>query len=541
MTKSDSFPDARRAVTTLLLALSLGSSASLGPSAEPPDGPIVIFLVDTLRADRVSAYGSPRMTTPAAEALAREGVVFDNAYALSSWTRASVATLLTSRLPAPAGVFGRNGALDRNVPYLPELLRERGWKTAAFVGNGNVFDARTGFRRGFDSFTAVNGPLGRPFPVAREVVSPAIEFLRQQSSPKFFLYVHVVDPHADYFTEAPYREMFGGPHSGSADDRKSLLLAYDRAIRQADDQFPRIAASLAEKGWWRDATIFYTSDHGEEFQEHGGRAHGYTLFEEQLRIPLIVKYPEGWETPGRRRDFVTLADLTPTIADLCAMPRRDHWIGASIRLPHPEQALYFTEDLDHARLYAIRQGSNKVIVQLYPEIRVTAFDLATDPGEISGRDLTDVELPADLHSIAAVLDRWRARDLTSQPGVHFSRPPADAATIEIEARLDENPRPFLTPRDVLAFGPGVRNGRLFVRRNVKEREAFELILAANDKGAPPPWRVTLSGGSDAGAGTTTRVSATVVKQPVLSGSPSEEVQRNLRSLGYLSGPRSRPR
>jgi arylsulfatase A-like enzyme len=383
----------------------------------------------------------------------------------------------------------------------------------------------------------VTGPGNRPFPVAREVVEPALDFLRRQSSRRFFLYVHVVDPHADYFTESPYHEMFGGAPAGpSSADREELLLAYDRAIRQADDQFARIATVLKEKGWWRGATVIYTSDHGEEFGEHGSRAHGYTLFEEQLRIPLIVKYPGGWEAPRRRHDLVTLADVMPTLADLCALSQKDGWIGATLRTPLADHALYFTEDLDHARLYAIRQGSQKVIVQLYPDLRMTLFDLAKDPGESSGRVLEGAELPGELRSLAAVLERWRARDLRSQPGVHLEKAATGLVAIDLEANLSGNARPFLTPRDLLSLAPGVRNGRLVLKRELRDGEPFDLVLAANDQGVAPPYRLSVSRAGHTASKGDAPVQATTVTRPVLAGPASDDVLRNLRSLGYLAGP-----
>ena len=224
----------------------------------------MVYLVDTLRPDRMSVYGASRETTPAAAELAREGMLFRNAFALSSWTRPSVATLLTSLLPSESSAWNRFGRLDERVPYLPELLQKAGWKTAAFVGNGNVFDERLGFRRGFDTFQAVSGDneniripiLGwadASKPRAEMVVDPALEFIRRQTSPRFFLYVHVIDPHLPYLLDPGHADLFSSTSSSASGDdlREELLLNYDRSIRQADDQFARIAAALKGRSWWK--------------------------------------------------------------------------------------------------------------------------------------------------------------------------------------------------------------------------------------------------------------------------------------------------
>src|SRR5262249_4700723 len=151
-------------------------------------------------------------------------------------------------------------------------------------------------------------------PSARSVVHRAIDFIERQKSPRFFLFVHVIDPHQPISLESPYDTLFSDGKTASTRDR--LLLDYDRSIRQADDQFQRLVEALKRKGWWDGAAVIYTSDHGEEFFEHGRQGHGTTLFEEQLRVPLILKYPMRYRAGTRRQERVTLGDLLPTIADI---------------------------------------------------------------------------------------------------------------------------------------------------------------------------------------------------------------------------------
>lgn len=510
--------------------------------AAGPEGPVVIYLIDTLRADRVSVYGAPRPTTPAAEQLAMEGSVFENAYSVSSWTRPSVATLMTSLLPAEAGTLGRYGKLDPGLPYLPQMFQHRGWKTAAFVSNGNIFDARTGFSRGFDLFTTVTTNVKREVlsTTAREVVDPVIEFLQRQASPRFFLYIHVIDPHAPYYSEPSYKELFpGGENADKMSERERALLVYDRAVRQADDQFGRIADLLRAKGFWRGATVIYTSDHGEEFLEHGGRAHGYTLFEEQIRIPLIIKYPTAQKKPSRRREVVTLADLTPTLAEMFGLERSARWIGTDLRNPPRERPLYFTEDLDSARLFALRKGSRKLVVQLYPTFEMHIYDLARDPGETSGKTLDCApSSDPDVRALRVLGDEGRSRELPFFSGLRLEKTGSEPLTLDFAANLAEVAKPFLTVEDLCSFAPRMSKGALVIKEDLKARDSFHLTLSADDKGNLAPFRLNVfdaQGRLVDVASERSIVRSVKVERPRLVGPTSDEVQQNLRNLGYLGG------
>lgn len=533
-----------RPTQTLLTAFVCAVSwlAASPARAAGPEGPVVIYLIDTLRADRVSVYGSPRATTPAAQRLAAEATVFENAYSVSSWTRASVATMMTSLLPAEAGALGRYGVLDPGVPYLPQLFQRRGWKTAAFVSNGNVFDPRTGFNRGFDTFQTVTGKAQRPVvaTTAQEVVDPAVEFVKRQTSPRFFLFIHVIDPHADYYSEPRYKELFpDGANADKMSERDRLLLVYDRAVRQADDGFSRIADALRAKGFWSGATVVYTSDHGEEFLEHGARVHGYTLFEEQIRIPLLVKYPKGQVEPGRRRDAVTLADLTPTLTEMFGLEKSARWIGANVRKPLPERPLYFTEDLDSARLFAVRKGSRKLVVQLYPALDMRVFDLARDPGEVSGKTLTCARSSdPDVKELLALGDEWRHRELPFFAGLLLEKTGSEPFTLDFAANLAEIAKPFLTLEDYCGYAPNVSKGALLIKQDLNAEDSFRLTLSADDKGALAPFRLNVldADGRPIDIASQPSIFRSVkIERPRVVGPTTDEVQQNLRNLGYLGG------
>jgi hypothetical protein len=529
----------RRLVAALTVAglffPAIGIFVSGSARAASADGPIVIFLVDTLRRDRVSVYGAPRSTTPAAEGLAREGIVFENAYSLSSWTRASVATLFTSRLPAAAGALDLKGRLGPSVVTLPQLLRDRGWKTAAFVANVNV-SRSTGFSRGFDVFESVRGrsPALAADPRAAEVVDRAVRFLSSQVSPRFLLYVHVMEPHLPFDLDREHRSLFAREGGKESDP----FLDYDRTIRQADDQFARIAAALRVEGFWNDATVVYTSDHGEEFLEHGGRGHDDTLYEEQIQIPLVVKPPAGRIAPGRRPDLVSLADVLPTLAGLYGLPREASWIGSGLLAPLPERSLYFTEDFADNRLYALRKGTKKVVVRLYPKLDEEVFDLSSDPGEARGRPVAcGAPVPPDAQALFAELTTLRSLDVSFFPRIEFEKVTSGSLRVILFMALATPPRPFLTPDASCRYETYVRGRALSLATEVPAGEDFRVSIAG-DTGEIPPHRLTVldaRGNVVSGAQREKLLRTVRFEYPGTRSSESEDEIRALRNLGYLGG------
>ena len=532
----------QKAGVFLSLSLLAGSVSAAGPMpSASPAGPVLIFLVDTLRPDRMSVYGAPHATTPASADLAREGVVFDRAYAHSSWTRASVGTLFTSLLPAAAGTLDRNGLLDPAVATLPQLFHDRGFKTAAFVGNVNV-SKRTGFGRGFDVFESVEAvePGLEASPRARTVVDPAVRFVESQQSSRFFLYVHVMDPHQPLNLEPASRALFAEATADpKPDPRQDQLLDYDRGIRQADDQFARLVAALRTKGFWDHATVIYTSDHGEEFYEHGGRGHGDTLFEEQIRVPLILKLPIGRGTTSRRQELVSLADVVPTLSELYGLRRDASWIGSSLLVPLPVRPLYFTEDVDGNRLYAIRAGTRKLVVNLYPKLEERLYDLSRDAGEKQGTEIACGEpLPEGDRGLFAALETWRFRDVSGYPRIDFEKSGAGAVRFILTMALPDSHRTFLTFGDYCRCRPYIRATAFILAADVPASEAYRLSVATDAQGSIPTYRLAVydaSGSPVTGKRRDALFRSLRVERPRLSESESEDEIKKLRNLGYLGG------
>jgi choline-sulfatase len=303
------------------------------PDTRPPN--LIVYLVDTLRADHLGCYGYGRPVSPRIDAFARQAVRFRHTVAQSSWTRPSTCTILTGLLPRTHGVNGRRDVLSEAAVTLAERLRERGYETAGFVTNGNV--ARSfGLAQGFETYRLL--PQRRS--TATDVNAAAAEWLatgRRKDAP-FFLYLHTSEPHAPYTPPLPFRQRFA---PGAEDEnlsrlgflkrlerrevaatpelRRNLLDLYDAEIAANDDAFGALLDLLVERGLWQETVIVFVSDHGEEFLDHGGWEHGKTLHNEMLDVPLIVRIP-GLATGRVVERQAQHADLVPTILDLLGLP-----------------------------------------------------------------------------------------------------------------------------------------------------------------------------------------------------------------------------
>jgi arylsulfatase A-like enzyme len=292
---------------------------------------VVLYLVDTLRADHLGSYGYDRPVSPHLDAFAREAVLFENAIAQSPWTRPSVASMLTGLWPKTHGVNGRNDALSPEALTLPEMLASRGYRSAGITTNGNVAKA-FGFAQGFDVYEM---PAKQD---SAHVNERARAWLDANAGHPFFLYLHTVDPHSPYKPSPEYRRRFaaGVPQDGTGTrkwlrrlhERKTpvtpellehLGALYDAEVASNDESFGALIADLKRRGLWDETLVIFVSDHGEEFHDHGGWEHGKTLYAEMLHVPLLIRVPGMGE--GRRVSSVAQhIDLVPTILSTLGLP-----------------------------------------------------------------------------------------------------------------------------------------------------------------------------------------------------------------------------
>jgi len=324
------------------------SAPAQGPLIPRPPN-VVIYLVDALRADRLGVYGQGRDLSPHLDAFAARATVYERAWAQSSWTRPSVASLFTG---LRCEVHGANGRLDRlgdQAVTLAERFAGAGFATAAVVANPNI-SAEFGFARGFESFVLMEPDERRSSRIDLEVD----RFLEQRDPDRpFFLYVHTVDPHLPYDPPEPYRGRFA-PDVKRADMgsiavvgtlqardlvdegqyASDLLSLYDAEVACNDHNFGLLLDRLEHMGLAEDTVVVFLSDHGEEFFDHGGWIHGRTLYREVLQVPLVIRWPN--QTEGRRiQTPVQHVDLMPTLLELAGLDPQPGIHGLSLVGPAP--------------------------------------------------------------------------------------------------------------------------------------------------------------------------------------------------------------
>lgn len=307
-----------------------------GPPATPEPG-VLLVILDTVRADHLSAYGYARETSPNLDRLAAEGERYERAYAQSPWTLPAIATILTGQPPHVHQASRASKGLHKvagGVPTLAELFSAAGFRTAA-VMNVVFCSPESGLSRGFDRYDYARSD--RSNVGSRDALATtdaALSWLEGIGDDPYFLVVHYFDAHLTYDPPPPYDTMFEPdgraaiePGFGSADQvreiadgtlplterqKQSLEARYDGEIRFIDDQFGRLRRGLEERGLWDRTTVLVVADHGEEFWEHGSFEHGHTHHRELIEIPLILRRPG---TPGGvvRKERVRQLDIAPTL------------------------------------------------------------------------------------------------------------------------------------------------------------------------------------------------------------------------------------
>jgi arylsulfatase A-like enzyme len=370
------------------------------------DSPLVIvYLVDTLRADHTTPYGYTRDTTPHLLNFARDGVVFEQAVSHASWTKPAVASVFTSLLPGRHGTVQLRDPLDAALVTLPEMLQARGYSTGAVVANSLIYSEGANFEQGFDFFAGLHGEGDRPSKLvnAAGVVDAALEFLDARRGLPTFLYIHTMDPHVPYAPPPPFDRKFE-PHPTPGHpgvdprqdyketlDRERLIAQYDGDIAYGDQEFGRFVAALKSRGLFERALIVFTADHGEEFLDHGRWLHGLSLFDEVIRVPLIVKFPSQRAAGTRISEQVQHVDILPTVLHAANLPIPPSPIVTGRPLPAvragdaPERLA--ASEISHRGIveYAVRSRGEKYIRQFSPEGGELYFDLHSDPTERTSR------------------------------------------------------------------------------------------------------------------------------------------------------------
>lgn len=425
----------------LLVAASAAPACGPAPSAPSTPGgelagaSVLVTLIDACAADHVSALGYERPTTPFLERLARESVVFADATSAAPYTLASVASLMTGEVVDRHGVTEPGDLLPADLALLAEAFRAAGYRTAAASTNMRVH-ARFGFDRGFDSFELVRPDVekGGPHVVPPKVLAALARTLERGDGRPLFAYWHFMPPHAPYDPpEAQRRELAGGlpdARAGSIETLKpftagaarpspelarAIVDLYDASVLYADSVLERVHGMLADSGRLDDTLWIVLSDHGEAFGQHGVWQHSGTVYEEMLRVPLLVRLPGGKGGGRVAAAPVSLADVFATLRELCALPAPAPATSASFAAllldpsaaapERPVPLLARTAGPGPHR--ALRRGDLK-LVHRAGEKRYELYDLAQDPEE--RRDLSR-ERPEVVEELAARLrDEVRAAE-----------------------------------------------------------------------------------------------------------------------------------
>jgi len=418
---------------------------------------VLLVVIDTLRADRLGAYGSTRDLTPFLDELAAKGVVFESAYAASSWTSPSIASLFTSRHPLQHGIVGFESVLGDREATLAESLRALGFASGGFSANFRIAE-KLGYGQGFDVWRAYLATTDArdqgPKVPARFVRQEALAWLEgswhPETSRPVFLYVHFMEPHSPYDPPEAVRgrlvprasraeidaanALLVGLRFGDLSDQQVALLAelYDAEVATLDAELRTFFAALESTGFLEHSIVAVVADHGEEFREHGMLLHGITLFEPSVRVPLLLLAP-GLEAGRRVAQPVSLLDVAPTILDLLGAASQERFEGHSL-LPQVRSTaeaagsgdilLELAPKLDaqEVRTHSLGlvRGSRKLLVD--PQGQPRVFDLGRDPAELAASGTAD-----DVRELMAALERARA-DFGSRASAPVPAAPLDDET-----------------------------------------------------------------------------------------------------------------
>jgi len=373
----------------------LGAIGDLSELPLQTDLNVVFILVDTLRADRLGAYGYHRDTSPVLDYLAESGIRFDRHRSQSSWTKTSMASLWTGLYPNRVGVLRAQDALPAEAKLPAEILRDAGFSTIGIWRNGWVAP-NFGFEQGFDLYfnptsgmmpgeLQANTRAGRVASSDIDVVLSANEFLRTHHDRRFFLYLHLMDVH-QYVTDSE-SATFGNTYSDS----------YDNAIKWTDRQIGAILGEIERLGIRDRTLIVVASDHGEAFGEHGSEGHARNLHAEVTTTPWIIGLPFRLD-PGRVVDFRTSnADIWPTLLDMLGLESMGNTDGRSLlralidgtgESVDPDRLLFSQLDRTWGQVQkpsqpttAVSDGSYRLIRGANETSADMLFDEVEDPGE----------------------------------------------------------------------------------------------------------------------------------------------------------------
>lgn len=434
-------PGRIRCALALVAVIAAGTSCGAWEETHAWRAPDVLLIsVDTVRADHLTTYGYARETTPRIAELARDSMVFERAYAPTPHTLPSHGSLFTGRYPISHGLVKRGTVLSPDVPTLAELLSAHGYHTAGFV-NAYFLSPEFGFSRGFEHYDFAHDIDA--FRDADATNADILSWISGIEEEPLFLFAHFFDPHSDwdhlpYEAPADFSDRFVGDppdsfRAGNGEVWASMYLAllnrekipvsaaarrhladlYDAGLAYTDDRVGMLLEALESRGRLERTIIILTSDHGEEFQDHGRMLHTQN-YEELMRVPLFVSLPEmrgragpscrGREEgvsvqPGRALGLVQHVDFLPTLAECIGFPAPERVQGTSFLSAvfggaTKREAVYF-DTVGNSQRGILRADGWKLIEWRRPS-KKRLYHLETDPAEQQDRSTRHPELVATL-------------------------------------------------------------------------------------------------------------------------------------------------
>ncbi|UCF47261.1 MAG: sulfatase [Myxococcales bacterium] len=365
---------------------------------------VVVLVIDTLRADKLRPFNvETRVKTPVIDRFASEGVVFELAQSPENWTKPAVASILTGLHPLTHQQKTGDAALPSSAELLSEHLKGEGFTTGSFIANGYVSD-RFGFDQGWDDYSNYIREGGST--EAKDVFDKAGNWIEAHKDERFFAYIQTIDPHVPYDPPGEYLQMYDpSEYSGQirprmtgdllekakrnppevvfdASDKRRLKALHDGEITKHDHFFGAFLERLAELGLADDTLVVVTSDHGEEFEDHGSWGHGHSVYQELLHVPLLFRLPNRLPAGAKVGNAVSTLDISATVTELLGVPGMAHneghtLVGLMLGEAPSQPTVAFSDFQDDRRV--ITTGRWKLILR--GNLTSTMFDLVADPME----------------------------------------------------------------------------------------------------------------------------------------------------------------
>jgi arylsulfatase A-like enzyme len=395
------------------------------PEEEPYN--IILISLDTVRPDHLGCYGYQRNTSPAIDELAADGVLFENTYSTTSWTLPGHVSLLTALNCLQHQVYFPLQKMNPDTLTLADLLRTRQFYCAAFTGGGYLSETY-GFSKGFDSYQEIrlHGDQAIRLDEAERLAELATDWLDENKGKNFFLFLHTYQPHDPYanfsdagkefldenalWEEAKMGDLLderGGRYRAqfSEIEKQNIVALYDGDIKYTDEFFVHpIVAKLKELGLYEKSLIILTSDHGEEFFDHEAWLHDHSVYNEGIKIPLIIKFPNKKYMGTRVEDIARITDLMPTILDHSGIKSKNQKFDGASLIPmiqgKEKKQRTFVSDVAlreftlSPSVISINSGQFKFIlnkkisspyirqvVRNFNGAQIELYDLENDPGE----------------------------------------------------------------------------------------------------------------------------------------------------------------